>query len=441
MYIPKEVFCVKKFLLIFLLVAFAAFGFSQTVQFWHAMGGWRIDWFNEKAEEFNSLNPDITVEVQYTGSYRDTLNKLIAAVQGGNQPHVVQIFDVGTQIMIDGGIAVPMGELIESDPDADLGKFLPQVLSYYRVNDVLYSMPFNSSNAILYYNKTLFEEAGLDPDSPPRTFAEFKDVCKQITQYYSGNVVGFGFNLHSWFFEQLMAAQSALMCNNNNGRTGRPTEAVFNNEAGLKIFTWLNEMYQNGTMIKTKVEDWTGARQLFISQKAAMLMSSTSDVALFMGASEENDFEFGTAFLPVPEGAPAGGAVIGGGSLWIIDGHPEEEIQAAWEFVKWMADTEQQIGWHQATGYFPVKKDAVENLLFSGYYREYPDHLTALMQLVLSEQNYAARGAIIGAYPEIRTRVEQALENMFEGEITPAEALEWAENGATGAIQEYNEVY
>jgi len=106
-----------------------------------------------------------------------------------------------------------------------------------------------------------------------------------------------------------------------------------------------------------------------------------------------------------------------------------------------MADTEQQIEWHKATGYFPVRKDAVEQLLFSGYYAQYPDHLTALMQLMLSEQNYNARGAIIGAYPEIRTAVEQNLEKMFGGELTPAEALKRAEEAATRAIKEYNEVY
>ena len=160
-----------------------------------------------------------------------------------------------------------------------------------------------------------------------------------------------------------------------------------------------------------------------------------------MDSSAQNGFEFGTAFVPVPEGAPAGGAAIGGGSLWIIGGHPESEIKAAWEFVKFMAGPEQQIDWHKETGYFPVRKDAVQDLLFSGYYQEYPDHLTALMQLVLSEQNYNARGAIIGAYPEVRTAIENMLEKMFEGELTPAQALKNAEDISTEAILEYNAVY
>ena len=134
-----------KWVLVFMfIVLLSTMGVAKVkIQFWHAMGGWRIELLQSMAEEFMKTHPDIEVEVQYTGSYRDTLNKLIAAVRAGNPPHVVQIYDIGTQVMIDGGIAVPMQDLIDSDPTFDVGAFMPQVLHYYRVNGKLYSMPFN----------------------------------------------------------------------------------------------------------------------------------------------------------------------------------------------------------------------------------------------------------------------------------------------------------
>ena len=153
-------------------------------------------------------------------------------------------------------------------------------------------------------------------------------------------------------------------------------------------------------MINTKLEDWTGARNLFISQKVAMLITSTSDVALMVKSAEENNFELGSAFIPSPAGAEAGGVVIGGGSLWLIDGHPKNETDAAWEFVKYMAEASQQIKWHTGTGYFPVRKDAIEGLLAQDYYAESPHNLTAILQLLLSTQNYNTSGAIIGAFAE-----------------------------------------
>ena len=435
----------RKLLIIALIVLMSVFALSKVkIQFWHAMGGWRIDLLKSMAEDFMKQNPDIEVEVQYTGSYRDTLNKLIAAVKAGTPPHVVQIYDIGTQVMIDGDIAVPVQELMDKDPTFDIGKFLKPVLNYYKVNGKFYSMPFNSSNPILYYNKTLFKKAGLDPNRPPRTFEELIEYCRKLTiKDENGNIVqaGITWPLHSWFFEQFMAVQNAPLVNNNNGRTARPTKAVFNNEAGRRFFRLWYTLTKEGIMINTKKEDWTGARQLFASQKVAMLISSTSDVALAMKLAKENGFELGTAFLPRPKEAESGGVVIGGGSLWIIKGHPKEEIEAAWRFVKWMAEPKQQIKWHEGTGYFPVRKDAVEQLLTSGYYAKYPHHLTALLQLLLSEQNYNTNGAIIGAFPEVRDIIETAIERMLNDEMTPEEALKWAEKEATKAIKEYNELY
>lgn len=434
-----------KRLLVVLLSVLVVLSFAKVkIQFWHAMGGWRIELLQEMANEFMKLHPDIEVEVQYTGSYRDTLNKLIAAVKAGNPPHVVQIYDIGTQVMIDGGIAVPMQDLIDNDPTFDIGKFLPQVLNYYRVNGKLYSMPFNSSNPILYYNKTLFKKAGLDPNHPPRTFEELLEYAKKLTiKDENGNIVqaGITWPLHSWFFEQFMAVQNAPLVDNNNGRTGRPTKAVFNNEAGRRFFRLWYELSKNGWMINTKKEDWTGARQLFGSQKVAMLISSTSDVALMVKLAKENGFELGTAFLPRPKEAKSGGVAIGGGSLWIIGGHPKEEIEAAWEFVKFMASPEMQIKWHKGTGYFPIRKDAIEILMNQGYYAENPNHLTALLQLLMSVQTYNTQGAIIGAFPEVRDIIETAVEKMLNGEMTPEDALAWAEKEATKAIKEYNELY
>jgi len=168
-----------------------------------------------------------------------------------------------------------------------------------------------------------------------------------------------------------------------------------------------------------------------------MIITSTSDVALMVKSAKENNFELGTAFIPAPADAESGGVVIGGGSLWIVAGKPEAETKAAWEFVKFMAESAQQIKWHTGTGYFPVRKDAVEDLLAQGYYSESPHNLTAILQLLLSTQNYNSNGAIIGAFAEVRAIVESNVQKMLSGDMTPAKALAAAEKEATTAIRDY----
>jgi sn-glycerol 3-phosphate transport system substrate-binding protein len=437
---------VKKFFVILLIVSLlVTLGTAKTkIQFWHAMSGWRIELLQNMANDFMEQNPDIEVEVQYTGSYQDTLNKLIAAIKAGTPPNVVQVFEVGTQSIIDGGIAVPMQDMIDKDPSFDIAALLPQVLNYYVVNGKLYSMPFNSSNAIMFYNKTMFEEAGLDPTKPPATYEELMEACKALTKKdANGNIIksGITWNLHSWFFEQMLALQDAPLVNNNNGRTAPPTKALLNNEAGLKFVKLWKELSDNDYMVNTKKEDWTGARKLFLSQSVGMLITSTSDVSAIMDGAKENGFDVSAAFLPTPADSPQGGIVIGGGSLWMIDGNPDDEMEATWEFVKFMSETKQQIAWHKGTGYFPVRKDAITQLLNEGYYSEYPDHMVAILQLLFSKQNYNTNGAIMGIFPEFRNTFEDNIEKMLNGRMTPEQVLENTEETATELLEEYNELY
>ncbi|ABX31031.1 extracellular solute-binding protein family 1 [Petrotoga mobilis SJ95] len=429
---------------VFMVSLLGVLSFPVTIEFWHAMSGDRIALIEDIVSDFEEAYPDINVNAQYSGSYPETLNKLIAGVQSGNAPHIVQIYEIGTRLMIDSGVIVPVQDLLDQDDSYDVGVLLEPILNYYKVDGKLYSMPFNSSTALLYYNKTLFEEAGLDPNRPPQTYEELLEYSRILTKKDSrGNTVQYGLTwpTHSWIIEQLMAAADAPLVNNDNGRTARATEAVFNSEAGLKIFELFDQLNEEGLILNTAREDWSAARQNFISGKAAMLYTSTSDVKMFQEGLKSNGYELGTAFLPVPDISVSGGPVIGGASLWLIAGHPDEETKAAWEFLKFVNREDQQIRWHQGTGYFPVRKDAIQRLHYEGFYAENPNYFTSLLQLLLAKRNFNSAGAVIGVFPETRETIEIAYERMVDGQMTPEEALSWAENQVTELIQEYNEFY
>lgn len=433
-----------KKVLVVLLIFVSIIGISVRVDFWHAMSGSRIEIIQGIADRFMAENPGIEVVPQYTGSYKETLNKLIAGVRSGTAPQIVQVYEIGTRQMIDGGIMLPMQDLIDKDPDFDQAVFLDSVLNYYRIDGKLYSMPFNSSNAILFYNKTLFKEAGLDPDKPPRTLEQVMEYSKKLLKKDSnGNIVrtGLTWPTHSWIFEQMLAAMDAPLVDNGNGREGKATEAVFDSEQGKEVFNFLYEMTSNDLMLNTKKEDWSAARQIFLSGKAAMVLFSTSDVTAFTDEGAKNGYEIGTAFIPTPAGAPSGGAIIGGASLWMVGGQPDEKTQAAWKFLKFLTSKEEQIKWHLNTGYFPVRKDAVEDLMYEGFYSDNPNYLTAVMQLLLSKQTPNTNGAVMGVFPEARDVIETAIQKMNANELTPDEALSWAQDQVTGLIEDYNALY
>ena len=96
-------------------------------------------------------------------------------------PAVVQLFDIGTRLMVDLKVATPVQDFIDKEK-YDVSDLEPNVLAYYTVDGKQWSMPFNTSNPMLYYNKDMFKAAGLDPDKPPRTWAEVEEYAKKLTK-------------------------------------------------------------------------------------------------------------------------------------------------------------------------------------------------------------------------------------------------------------------
>ena len=286
-----------------------------TVDFWHAMGGARIELIQGIVDEFMAANPDITVNVQYTGSYNDTLNKTKAAAKAGNAPHVFHLYEIGTLGMANSGMVTPMDDLKKWEK-IDWNEFFTPVKNYYSISGKHYSMPFNSSTPLLYYNKTFFGKAGLDTEAPPATFADVITVGQKLQGAGLGIKAPITWNLNSWYFEEFHCIMDAPFVNNDNGRKGEfPTEVLFNGEAGQQIAEWWTGMERDGIFLDVG-PGWANHRAAFGSGEVAMVMSSTSDVNQLTGLLADKGWEMGTGFVPRPKGAK-GGVTIGGGTLWI----------------------------------------------------------------------------------------------------------------------------
>ncbi len=433
----------SRYALVFLVTSLFFFAVTSaqaavTVKFWHAMSGSRIDLLKGMAEDFNQTHPGITVEAQYIGSYNETLNKTIAAVKAGTPPHIFQLYEVGTRRMIDGGMIIPIGDLAQPG-EVDWGDYVDAVMSYYKIDGKLYSMPFNSSTPILFYNRTLFKKAGLDPMKPPDTWNQVRDLGKKILE--SGVAeAGITWNLHSWYFEQWHAVQNALLADRGNGREGRAGKVLFDGPSGVSIVKWWTDLEKDRIYLNAG-RGWSNHRKAFISGQAAMMISSTSDVTQMTKAFNEKGWELGTGFFPRPDDVPRQGVAIGGGTLWLTKDHPQEELQAAWEFLKWISMPKQQVAWHKGTGYFPIRKSAMKMLEEEGWFNLYPNYKVAFDQLLQTKTSLATQGALIGVFPQLREAVQTAIEKVYEGKATPEEALREAAQKTSKELGKYNALF
>ena len=403
------------------------------VTFWHAMGGVAGEAVDRLVQRFNSSQDRVEVEAVYQGSYDDALQKLRAA--GPEGPTIMQVYEIGSRFMIDSGMITPMQNFIDAD-GFSTEDFEPNILGYYTFDGRLYSMPFNTSTPIVYYNKDAFREVGLDPEQPPRTFEEFKEYARKLTVTQGGETRhGASIALYGWFFEQFLAVQGAHYVDNDNGRSARATKAIINSPEGERFVNWLKEMVDEGVAINLGRRT-AETQAAFSSGRVAMTMDSTAALGNIL-AGVGDKFEIGTAFLPRPEGAN-GGVIIGGASLWITNTRPLKEQWAAWEFVKWLTRPVVQAEWSIATGYFPIRKAAYDEQILKDWHAQRPQFITAIEQLRSSPLTTVTQGAVIGTFPQARQIVEAAMESVILGQATASEALAKAAEEITKGIEDYN---
>lgn len=382
---------------------------SRTIIFWHSMGGEKGRILGEIIESFNrQQDGKIRVEGQYVGTYDEGLNKLRTAVIAKRPPQVVQITDVGTALMVDSAAIVPLADFIAADPEFPLKEFLPAIRRYYEIGGRLYSLPFATSNPILYYNADMFKAAGLE--RPPATFAELEAYATRLTDKQN-KVYGLTWPLHAWFLEEFMAKQGAPLFLPDNGRLSAAREANYLAIEARDYLSLWARMVKNGSFANVG-RGWDPAEQNFLAGRAAMFVTSTSDI---FEVFKQAPFKLGTAPIPSGPGGRPGGTVIGGNSLWIMKHADRENEKAAYAFVKYMASPETQIKWHTATGYFPIRADVIAKLKSEGFYERYPVAWTAIEQMRSSPESPATQGALTTAIQAAREHMMTAIEEILTG--------------------------
>ncbi|MCS1381442.1 ABC transporter substrate-binding protein [Lysinibacillus sphaericus] len=381
----------------------------QEVTFWHSMGGAAQDSLNKIVGDFNKSQDKIHVKALYQGTYDESLTKFNAVAGSDSAPTVIQTFEIGTKAMINSGQILPIQELIDAD-GYDMSELEENITKYYSLDGKFYSMPFNSSTPVMYYNKDAFKAAGLNPDAPPKTFEEVAEASKAIVES-NPKMKGFALQAYGWLWEQLLANQGALLLNNDNGRKETPTEIGWSEEEGKSILNWVKNMVDDGTFANYGT-NYDNMMAGFLAGDVSMfLQSSASSGDIIDNAS----FEVGIAYLPYPANKVRQGVVIGGASLWMTAGKPDAEQKAAWEFMKYLQTPKVQAEWHVETGYFAINPSAYEEQIVKDAWAKKPQLQVTVNQLQDTKESYATQGALMDMLPEGRKIIETALETIYNG--------------------------
>ena len=409
---------------------------AQTeIHWWHAMGGALGERVNEIAENFNMSQSDYKLVASYKGSYAETMTAGIAAFRSGEQPQILQVFEVGTATMMGAkGAIKPVHELMaEAGVAFDSKSYLGAVAGYYTTPaGEMLSMPFNSSTPVLYYNKEAFAKAGLDPNAPPKTWPEVGEAAKKIVA--AGYTCGFSTAWQSWVhLENFSAWHDVPFGTKENGFAGIDTEFTFNSPLHVK------HIQQMADWQKDKIFVYGGRRNLgnakFTSGECGMYTESSAGYAGFKAGAE---FEFGTANLPYwPEvaGAPRN-TIIGGSSLWVMGGHSAEEYKAVAAFFNFLSLPIVQAYWHANTGYVPITNAAFELMQKLKFYDDNPGRDIPILQMG-GEPTANSKGLRFGNFVQVRGIIYEELEAIWAGDKTAQQGLDAAVERGNAQLRKF----
>jgi sn-glycerol 3-phosphate transport system substrate-binding protein len=425
------------------------------VTLWHSHIAKTADTLVALAQQFNDSQDQVVVEVQNQGqSYDELINKYNQALPTGDQPGIVILEDTQTQLMADSGTVLPAASCFEAT-DTDMSQFVPIGVGAYSVDGAMQPGSLSMNSYVLYYNRSHFIEAGLDPDTPPTTLAEMREAAEAIKEAGVVDTPMVQY-LQAQLVENLLTGVGETIVNGNNGRDELATEATFDNERTLEIFEWIKGMNDDGLLLSVtgdgKVDHYFAMAQGDASMLIETSTAATTVDAVLAGQLDADDLgvenveninpeglDIGVA--PMPGLEAAGKGQIGGGAFYVTADPTPPEVQAgAWRFIEFMNQVSSAVEWNLEGSYLPWVEAAVDDpVLVDAWTNTRKGRWLAIAYDSLLDRDPDFPGPLIGPYSETRAAIETALEELVLSGASPDEVIAKADEEITDALSTYEE--
>jgi sn-glycerol 3-phosphate transport system substrate-binding protein len=382
--------------------------------------------------DFNTQNPDIVVKPVYTGNYDDTVVKIQTAIQGKTPPDLFVSLATQRFTMASTKMAIPLDALIAADSEgkAYISDFLPGFMEDSYVDGKIYSIPFQRSTMIVFYNKDAFKEVGLDPEAPPKNWTEVAEFGQKLTKKNaSGNVSRYGVGIALNTGSAQWAFTGFALENSSDGRNLMSVDgktAYFNTPENIEALQFWCDLQNKYKCMQEGIVQWTDLPGQFLDGQVAMIYHTTGNLA---NINANVKFNFGTAFMPASKRL---GAPTGGGNFYISSDVSPERQQAAWKFIKFATSTERAAQWSIDTGYVATRESCFNTDLMKNYYAKLPQAKIAKDQLPYAKPELTTFEA-----SRIWRILNDNIQSAITGEKTPAQALANAQAEADTVLARY----
>lgn len=402
---------------------------AQELSFYYpvAVGGPVTKIIDEMAADFEKENPGIKIKPVYSGSYQDTVTKVLTAAKGGDAPHIAVMLSTDMYTLIDEGVVVAIDDLLKAPEDkAWLNSFYPGFMQNSQTGGKTWGIPFQRSTIVMYWNKDLFKEAGLDPQRPPQNWNELVEMGQKLTKKdAAGNVSTYGVQVPSsgfpyWLF-QAFTTQNGVELMNPAG-----TETYFDKPEVVQALQYWVDLSRKHQIHPPGVVEWGTTPKDFFERKAAMIWTTTGNLTNIRTNAK---FDFGVAMLPAGKQR---GTPTGGGNFYVLNKATPAERDAAVKFMKWATTPERAAKWAIATGYVSVTPASWDTDTMKKYLAEFPAPTVARDQL-----KHAVAELSTHENQRVTKALNDGLQAALTGSKTPEVAMRDAQREADRILRRY----
>jgi sn-glycerol 3-phosphate transport system substrate-binding protein len=381
-------------------------------------------------KSYNDSQKEVEVTPVFSGSYDDTKLKAQAAAQAGKPPGVVLM---SANFLLDLKIA---GDIVSLEPQLKaegttrekfLADFWPALHINATVDGELYGIPYQNSTPLLYYNVNHFKEAGLNPDKPPVTWAEFVDAAKKLTKRNGDSVDRWGFSMpenydyFGWLMETLCMSNGGRYYNQDWGG-----EVYYDTPSMLGAAQFVEDLVFKHKVMPQGVIEQGAISTNFVAGKTSMIFLSTGSLSFIRKNMKE---PYNVAFIPrnVRNAVP-----IGGASLVMFKGQSPEQQKASWKFANWLSSAENLGSWSRFSGYFAPRKSAYDLADMKEFLAKNPDAKVAIDQLAYAQPWFATYQTVA-----VRKALEDEMQAVLNGKKKAPEAIKEAQKNADALMKPY----
>jgi sn-glycerol 3-phosphate transport system substrate-binding protein len=392
-----------------------------------AVGGPITKIVDTLAADFEKEHPGIKIKPVYAGSYQDTITKVLTAAKGGDAPHMAVMLSTDMYTLIDEGVVVPFDELVKTPADrAWMSSFYPGFMKNSQTGGKTWGIPFQRSTIVMYWNKELFKQAGLDPNRPPQNWAELVEYGKKLTQRdAAGKVSTWGVQIPSsgfpyWLF-QAFTTQNGVELMNTEG-----TQTYFDKPEVVEALQYWVDLSRKHQIHPPGVVEWGTTPKDFFERKAAIIWTTTGNLTNIRNNAK---FDFGVAMLPAGKQR---GTPTGGGNFYVFKKASATEREAAMKFIQWVTSPKRAAEWAIATGYVAVSPAAWDTPEMKKYLADFPAPTVARDQL-----QYAVAELSTHENQRVTKALNDGLQAALTGAKTPLQALQDAQREAERILRPY----